>query len=258
MTTTLPPHPTRPPDPTPAVGPWCPEPVEHPCMVHGWRNLTFLHWAVDPADAQRLLPEGLTIETFDGVAYVGLVPFEMEVTLPGAPLVPWVSRFPETNVRTYVRGPDGASAVWFLSLDAARFGAVAVARATYHLPYFWSRMRVERAGDVVTYTLRRRWPEPIPVTSSAAVRIGAPYAPDEASDLEHWLTARWRLYSHDRGRLRVALADHPPWPLHHAELLHLDDRLVSATGLRADGPPLVHHSPGVPVRVSAPHRVAHR
>lgn len=246
---------TLPTEPTPAVGPWCPEPVERACMVHGWRNLTFAHWAVDPAEVQRLLPDGLTVETFGGVAYVGLVLFEMEVTAPHAPLVPWVSRFPETNVRTYVRGPDGASAVWFLSLDAARLGAVVVARATYHLPYFWSHMAVQRAGDVVTYTLRRRWPEPIPVASSAAVRIGAPFEPSELGDLDHWLTARWRLYSHDRGHLRFALADHPPWPLRRAALLHLDDELVAATGLRAEGEPLVHYSPGVPVRVSLPRRV---
>src|SRR6266545_3110550 len=90
-----------------------------------------------------LLPPGLEVETFDGAAWVGLVPFLMDgVRPPGVPPLPWASRFPETNVRTYALGPDGRGAIWFLSLDAARLGAVLTARASYALPYFWSRMSV--------------------------------------------------------------------------------------------------------------------
>lgn len=244
--------------PAPAAGsisPWCPTPVARACMVHGWRNLTFLHWRVETAAVQRLLPAGLTVETFDGSAWVGLVPFEMQVTLPHAPLVPWLSSFPETNVRTYVRGPDGSTGVWFLSLDAARLAAVVTARVTYRLPYFWSRMLVVSAGPVVTYTTRRYGPAPVGVRSSAAIEVGAPFAPDELGDLDHWLTARWRLYSVPRSGLHHALADHPPWPLHRATVLHLDDELVRAAGLAVEGDPLVHWSPGVTVRVSLPHRV---
>ena len=73
---------------------------------------------------------------------MALVPFEMMATFPVGPAVPWASHFWETNVRTYVRGPDGRTGVWFLSLDASRFGAVAAARLAYSLPYFWSRMRL--------------------------------------------------------------------------------------------------------------------
>ena len=238
-----------------AISPVCPTPVRRPVMLHGWRTLTFVHWRVDPAAVQRLLPAGLTVETFDGSAWVGLVPFEMKVTLPGVPILPWVGRFPETNVRTYVTGPDGASAVWFLSLDAGRLGAVLTGRGAYRLPYFWSHMRVDHVGSVVTYRCRRRWPQPAPVASDVAVEVGAPYGPDELGDLDHWLTARWRLYSHAGDTVRYAQADHPPWPLHRARLLHLDDALVGAAGLPAEGEPLVHWSPGTTVRVSLPHRV---
>ena len=156
-------------------------------------------------------------------------------------------------MRTYVTGPDGSTGVWFLSLDASRLGAVVVARTTYHLPYYWSRMRVSQMGPVISYASRRRLPGPGGARFQAAVEIGDPYLPGEASDLEHWLTARWRLYSSTPDGLRHALADHPPWPLHHAQLLHLDEDLVTAVGLPAPvGPPLVHWSPGVEVRIGLP------
>ena len=111
-------------------------------MRQRWERLTFLHWPYDPAVVQRLLPPGLTVDTFDGVAWVGLVPFFMRVHTPGDRGVPWVSNFCETNVRTYARDREGRAGIWFLSLDAARLGAVAVARASYQLPYFWSSMRL--------------------------------------------------------------------------------------------------------------------
>ncbi len=241
--------------PRPTSGPWCPQPVRRACQIHQWNDLTFLHWRYDPDRVQRLLPAGLEVETFDGSAWLGLVPFRMQVTLPHAPTVAWVSHFPETNVRTYVTGPDGSTGVWFLSLDASRLGAVVVARTTYHLPYYWSRMRVSQMGPVISYASRRRLPGPGGARCRAAVEIGDPYLPGEASDLEHWLTARWRLYSSTPDGLRHALADHPPWPLHHAQLLHLDEDLVTAVGLPAPvGPPLVHWSPGVEVRIGLPTR----
>lgn len=243
-------------DTRPSVSASCPTPVARPIMIHGWRNLTFLHWRVESAAVQRLLPDGLTVDTFDGSAWVALVPFEMEVSLPHAPLVPWLSRFPETNVRTYVRGPDGRTGVWFLSLEAARLAAVITARTAYRLPYFWSRMAAASFGDLVTYTSRRYAPPPIGVRSRVAVQVGEPFAPHELGDLDHWLTARWRLYSATRHGLRAAQADHPPWPLHRAEVLHLDDGLVRAAGLEVTGPPLVHWSPGVEVRISLPSTVA--
>ena len=90
---------------------------------------------------------GLTVETMDGSAWVGLVPFFLRVGLPGVPSVPWLSRFAETNVRTYVRSRDGARGIWFFSLDAARLGAVVTARATYRIPYFWSK-HVDRAHGI--------------------------------------------------------------------------------------------------------------
>jgi uncharacterized protein YqjF (DUF2071 family) len=227
--------------------------VRHPVMYQGWRRLTFLHWPYPAEVVQARLPVGLTVETMDGTAWVGLIPFLMVgVRAPGVPVLPWLSRFPETNVRTYVRGPDGRSGIWFFSLDAARMPAVLAARAGYGLPYFWSSMAVRAAPGMLAYRSRRRWPGPAGGRCDAEVRVGEPLA--EVGPLDEFLTARFRLYSRFAGRLVTAEAEHPPWPLHRGRVTALDQDLVQAAGLPAPaGEPLVHVSPGVTVRIGRWH-----
>lgn len=225
-------------------------------MSNRWLNLTFLHWRYPAEVVQRLLPPGLEVESFDGSAWVGLVPFEMEVTMVGRGTVPWLSRFPETNVRTYVRAADGSTGVWFLSLDAARLPAVLTARSVYRLPYFWSDMSVRKDPLHLRYSTRRRWPGPRGAGSTVGVDIGAPYGPDELSDLDHWMTARFRLFSYTSRGVRTARAAHAPWQLYRATVDELDDELFVAAGLPSPvGDPIVHWSPGVAVSIGRPERL---
>jgi uncharacterized protein len=233
----------------------CPFTVDRPVMLHRWAQLTFLHWPFDPDAVQRLLPGGLTAETFDGAAWVGLVPFFMQVATPGGRRVPWASNFCETNVRTYVRDRHGHSGIWFFSLDAARLGAVAIARATYQLPYYWSAMRLAARGDEISYGCRRRWPSPGPggARSRVRIRIGDRISPADVTDRDHFLTARFILFSVAGTRQRLARAWHRPWPLHAAQVLLADDELIQAAGLpRPRGEPLALYSPGVDVRIGRP------
>ncbi len=239
-------------------------------MQMGWERLTFVHWAYDPADVQRLLPPGLTVQTFDDRAWVSLVPFVMRVRFPLIGVVPWLSTFPETNVRTYVTADDGTEGIWFFSLDATRLAAVASARAAYRLPYMWSRMSVESSfdstaisptatdGDTISYSCTRRFPGPRGATSDVAVRIGAVLGDDELDERDHFLSARWRLYSHMFGRTWGARALHQRWPLQRATLERYDDELITASGLAGPrGEPIVQYSPGVAVAVSVPY-LTHR
>ena len=167
--------------------PW---PVRWPVMYQTWSWLSFLHWSYEPAVVQGLLPDGLEVHSFKGRAWVGVTPFFLEdLRTPVAPALPWFTNFPETNVRTYVRGPDGREGLWFFSLDAARLEPVLVARSTYALPYMWSEMVVERDGPVVRYRSRRRWPGPTPATSRIADLHGDPLTPEELSEFDHYLTA---------------------------------------------------------------------
>lgn len=233
--------------------PSCPFTIDRPVMRQRWDQLTFLHWPFDPADVQRLLPAGLRVEPFGGAAWVGLVPFFMHVATPGGRQVRWVSRFCETNVRTYVTDAGGRAGIWFFSLDAGRLGAVTVARTTYRLPYFWSAMRLNRRGSEISYTCVRRFPGPREAVSSVRIGIGERYQPAELGQRDHFLTARWILFSLVGRRLMMARACHQPWQLHRAEALTVDDGLVAACGLpQPAGEPLVHYSPGVDVTIGFP------
>ncbi len=231
----------------------CPFTIDRPIMLQRWERLTFVHWSFDPPAVQRLLPDWLQVETFESSAWVGLVPFFMRVASARGREVGWVSHFCETNVRTYVRDREGRSGIWFFSLDAARLGAVITARATYRLPYFWSRMRVDERGSETAYECRRRWPDRQPTTSRLRVRVGEPFAGSELGDRDHFLTARWVLFSSAGERKRFARAWHTPWPLYRAEVSEVDDGLVTMTGLPSpENAPIVHYSPGVDVRIGRP------
>jgi uncharacterized protein YqjF (DUF2071 family) len=223
-------------------------------MYQDWRDLTFLHWRYEPEAVQRLLPPGLTVQTFDGSAWIGLVPFLMDrVRGPGMPALPWLSRFPETNVRTYVTGPDGAEGIYFFSLDAARMPAVLAGRWTYRLPYVWSRMTVSASPTRFRYASARRWPGPRGALCDAVVTRGAPVSP---GPLEYFLTYRFRLYSTVGRRLVSALAAHPPWELCSGTVESLDESVLAAAGLPpVTGEPLVHTSAGVSVRIGGWRRV---
>jgi uncharacterized protein YqjF (DUF2071 family) len=232
--------------------------VETAVMIQQWRLMTFIHWRY-PVDVVRpLLPQGLELETFDGDAWVGMLPFEMRgVRPPVAPPLPWLSQFPETNLRTYVRGPDDGHGIYFFSLEAARLPAVIAARLSLGLPYAWSDAEVQIREPDVVYHGRRRWPGPAGAGYHAQVRMGPAIPDNELGPLDHFLTARYRLYTVFADRLVAVDAEHRPWPLHRAHLVKLNQDLFQTVGLPApDGEPLLHASPGVQVRIGVPQLVA--
>ena len=219
-------------------------------MLQSWRELTFLHWRLPAAEVARRIPSSLTVESFDGSAWIGVTPFHLRnLRPPWLPAVPWLSHFPETNCRTYVRAPDGSRGIWFFSLEAARLAAVAGARMAYGLPYFWSRMRVQVEGTRIRYQSARRWPNTCGITNIEVER-GEPV---EAGPLENFLTERFRLFSSVGGRLMCADVEHAPWPLMQARVIRAEQTLIECAGLpRPDGEALAHYSPGVHVRVGPP------
>lgn len=231
-------------------------PVRRALLRQGWRDLTFLHWAVEPASVAWALPAGTVPDTLHGLTYVGLIGFRMVRLGPGrGPAVPYLGTFCETNVRLYSVDRDGRRGVVFLSLDAERLLPVLTAQATLRLPYRWARMRLDRDGEVYRYTCRRRARGPA-ARSTMSVRAGPRVT--APSPLEHFLTARWGLHTRAWGRTLHLPNEHPSWPLHRAELLELDDTLLAAAGLAPPvGPPAsVLFSPGVPVTFGSPSTAA--
>ena len=233
-----------------------PQTVTRAVMLHEWSDLAFIHWAFDPGAVQSLLPRGLTVDVHKGRAWVGLVPFHCTIRAPGIPRIPWVSSFEEMNVRTYVRGPDGVPGVWFITLDAARLGAVVIARTTYGLNYFWSRMKFTRVGPIFTYSCRRRWPRPANRLGTIALKVDEESTSTEVLELDRFLTARWSFYATVGRRLMRASIDHTPWELSTAEVLQCHPDLVAACGLpMPDSEPMAHYSSGVDVRMGPLRRV---
>ncbi|HEV2809248.1 MAG TPA: DUF2071 domain-containing protein [Acidimicrobiales bacterium] len=225
------------------------ERVRWPSVAQSWRHVSFLHWSYSPDVVAALLPAGLEPDQWEGRAWVGLTPFLVEgFRLPPLPSLPYFSRFPETNLRTYVRGPGGVDGIWFFSLDADSAVTVVTALAGTGVPYRWSAMGLE-SGHTVTYTARRRQPHG-PARHRIVVRPGPPRSVAEVSDRDHFLTGRWRAYTTFAGVLATVPVEHQRWQLHDADVVALDEDVLAAAGLPTpSGPPLVSYSPGVDARL---------
>ncbi|HKE25748.1 MAG TPA: DUF2071 domain-containing protein [Bryobacteraceae bacterium] len=215
-------------------------------------ELASIHWSYPPAALAKLIPDGLELDLYDGKAWLGILPFEVtNFHFLGLPQLPWISTFLETNLRTYVRARDGSTGVWFFSLDADRLFDVIGARLVFRLPYMWSAMRCERNGSEILYHHTRTWPGRPAAHSRVRVAIGEAIPPASVSDLEIFLSARWRLYSLIGGKLCYAQVEHEVWPFHRAQILEIDQNLVTAAGVPPPkGEALVLYSPGVTAKVT--------
>jgi uncharacterized protein YqjF (DUF2071 family) len=184
-------------------------------MAMSWRDLAFLHWPVSADALRERIPSGLTLDTFDNQAFLGVVPFHMAGVRPRFfPPLPGVSSFVELNVRTYVVA-EGRPGVWFFSLDATSRIAVRGARRFFYLPYFDARMSSVRREGFVHYRSERTH-RGAPEARFAARYRGTGRA--RGSELERWLTERYCLYAAKGGRLFRGDIHHPPWPLENGEV----------------------------------------
>ena len=234
------------------VSPVAPELRRPRLLRQQWRDVCFIHWAVDPAVVAPFMPPGVEPDVFEGQTYVGLVAFRMVGTgFVRGPAVPWLGSFLETNVRLYSVDATGRRGVVFLSLDTDRAVVVGIARTVFGLPYRWARMRFRRAGSEHDYMARLRRPGER-VSSRIVVRAG-----QEVLDgpLDRFLTARWGLHVKRFGRTWYLRNTHEPWPLRAAELVVLDDGLMASVGLSGPAqraPDHVAFSSGVRVTFTLP------
>jgi hypothetical protein len=221
-----------------------------------WQHLLFLHWDFAPQVVQNLLPEGLEIDTFQGRAYIGLVPFVMKNVRPH--FVPDLGKcghfyedFAELNVRTYVKR-DGVPGVWFFSLDAASSLAVLAARIWFGLPYFKARMRFGRdKNGVFRFWSKRLWPTRSPAICSVSYRVSGEETPAISGSLDEFLVERYVLYSQKGGRWFRGRVLHTPYQLQSVQLEVLRENCVAAAGFsRPNRAPHALYSRGVDVEVS--------
>ena len=223
--------------------PW-PMPDSPWIMTQTWHDLLFAHWPVDAAALKAHVPAGFEIDLYEGQAWVGVVPFHMTNVAPrGVPALPWVSAFPELNVRTYVR-VKGRPGVYFFSLDAANPVAVGVARTLVHLPYFTAAMTVEQKEGWIHYRSERTSHKGAPASFEGRYRpVGLVSAPVDGS-LEHFLTERYCLFTVDDAFHAYSVdIHHPRWPLQTAEAEITLNTMADAVGIRLPSmAPLLHFS----------------
>jgi len=221
--------------------PW--PPPERPwALAMRWHDLLFMHWPIPPEQLRAAVPPSLALDTFEGTAWIGIVPFRMSGVRPRAlPPLPYLSAFPELNVRTYVT-TGGKPGVWFFSLEAARCLAVRVARRMAYLPYYDARMSVQPAGDGVHYMSERTHRGAPPASFRATYGPTGPAYRASPGALDHWLTERYCLYSADcQARVWRGDIHHARWPLQPAAAAVEVNTMTRQIGLRLpDVPPLLH------------------
>ena len=230
-------------------GPWI--------MAQNWHDLFFAHWPVLADVMRKLLPEALELELYDGQAWISIVPFTMSgVRLRGTPALPWLSAFPELNVRTYVTA-GGKPGVWFFSLDAANPVAVEMARLWFHLPYFHARMNSKAGSGGIVYSSRRGDRRGGRETLEVSYNAQGPPFEAERGTLEYFLTERYCLYARKPdGELLRSEIHHVPWKLQEARATLMANTMLKNLRVAIAGPPVVlHYSKLQEVIAWAPKRI---
>jgi uncharacterized protein YqjF (DUF2071 family) len=236
-------------------------PDEGAVMKQRWADLLFLHWAVDADGLRARLPPGVELDTFEGRAYIGIVPFTVRgARLTWLPALPWVSHFHEVNLRTYVHHRGQEPGVWFFTLDAANPVVVQTARTLFRLPYRHAHIEMsadDPGGSGPGTAADRRWirftscrREGDPPDLDVRYGPGGAPAPARPGTLEFFLLERYVLFTVSEGRLYRARVHHPAYPAQPAVVPVLRENFLPTIGLsRPEGPPLAHYASEVQVEV---------
>lgn len=245
-----------------------------PIMHQNWGKLLFMHWPIEAEVLRPLIPSQLSIDTFDGKAWIGVVPFTMwGIRASCLPPIPGASAFRELNVRTYVHH-DGVPGVWFFSLDAANSLAVWGARTFYHLPYFNAEMFLRQEGNAVTYSSARtddqtyaqfferdvegfsadfgsdQFQNLPPAKLNMSWKIGEPLPESKPGSIEFFLTERYCLYAWHRRELVRSRIWHKPWPLRTATVDACESTMIESLGIpQPQGAALLHYADSIAVDI---------
>ncbi len=221
-------------------------PSQRPWILHQtWSKLLFAHWPLPPSVLRPFIPAALDVDTFEGQAWIGVVPFYMSgIHFRGLPPFPTTGEFCELNVRTYVTLNGEHSGVWFFSLDAGSALVVLATRLGFHLPYFHAQMRMLTTPESIHYASYRTHRGAPEATFLGNYHPVSPVFHAEPDSLEHWLTERYALYTADRaGHIYRGDIEHPQWSLQTAELEIQTNIMTLASGITLpDVPPLLHYS----------------
>jgi len=224
-------------------------------MHQKWGKLLFMHWPIDANLLRPLIPAGLEIDTFDGSAWIAIVPFTMwdiRAFPPYVPAMPGLNAMHELNVRTYVH-LNGTPGVWFFSLDCNNAAAVFGARTFYYLPYYNSELTLEQADSKIDYSLDRT--DKPKANFRATWHIGTSLPTSEPDSLEFFLTERYCLFSEHKSELYRSQIHHQSWPLQTATLDSHTSTMIDALNLpEPTDPPLLHYAEEIAVEIWPLHK----
>jgi uncharacterized protein len=194
-------------------------------MTQTWNRLLFAHWPVPATLLKKYIPSAFTLDTYDGVAWISVVPFEIShLRIRRLPAIPYTTCFSEINVRTYII-KDNKPGVLFFSLDATNPFVVAAARRFFFLPYYNANIQLEKEQDWLQYTSLRTHKNADSARFSAKYRPSSPIFYASKGSLEDWLTARYCLYTFNKDQLYRGEIHHAPWPLQQAEVEIFDNTM---------------------------------
>jgi len=230
-------------------------------MRHQWEHLLFAHWPINPEVMQAQLPPSLVADTFEGQAWLAVVPFQLTFWPRGLPTLPvFGRRFTELNLRTYVRPanqPQAAAGVYFFALDASDRLSVEMARLAYHLAYRNAKSYLTHSNDDWwAFHSQRTDSRGLPAEVQVRYRPTATPLPAEQQPLARWLTERYRLYSvNQQNQVWTAQLQHQAWELQAAEAEWTLNTLPQAHGFEIEGlqPPVLHYAQRMDVLAGLPY-----
>lgn len=199
-------------------------------MEQEWSNLCFLHYAIDPNILRERIPAGMELDTYEGQAYLSIVPFHMKkIRLREMPSL-LSMRFGELNLRTYVTY-EGRPGVYFYSIDADSWLGGQLAQLMYHLPYYDADISLVENENQFEFHSVRHGRGPVGEFSCLYRPISEVFEA-QAGTLDAWLTQRYSLFSTDSvGRIYRGDIEHGSWQLQRAEATIPCNTLFEAVGL---------------------------
>ncbi len=203
-----------------------------------WNRALFMHWEVPAETLREMVPQKLSLDTFNGKAYVSVVPFTMEKIRPRfLPSVGFISNFHEINVRTYVEA-DSKKGVYFLSMEAQKWLSAVVSKKISGLPY--EKSYINRTQNEYRSANKKN-----AFTLDVEFSIGA--AIPQKTALENWLTERYCLYLDKNSELYRFDVHHRAWELQNLEIKRLSIDYQIGPLVLSTAPNLANYSDGVKV-----------
>lgn len=218
---------------------------ENPIMHQEWRKLLFLHWKCDPKKIQATLPEGLFVDTFEGVAYITVLPFLIENFKVYNFSTPIYSKLVEINVRTYVVDKNGMSGVWFYSLDINSFFSMVGANIGFSLPYYFSRCKYEKLNHTIAIEGKRVFEPSVEMKFSYKVDNEKPVFFALENSLDFFLVERYVLFTFKNKKLMYGRVKHQPYTLENIQDLKYSIQLKDPLFDPSNQPDLIHFASGV-------------